>query len=129
MTQATILTGAERRRRWSAGEKARLVEESLAPGSTVAEVARRHDIHANLLHLWRRQAREGVLPVEAEDTARLVPVALAAGNEASAGTTHCRGSAPLVEVVLRNGRLLRLPAGVAPARAAALADALDEPTR
>jgi transposase len=34
-----------------------MVEESLAPGANVAEVARRHDIHPNLLHLWRRQAR------------------------------------------------------------------------
>lgn len=29
------------------------------PGATVTEVARRHDVHANLLHYWRRQARLG----------------------------------------------------------------------
>ena len=33
-----------------------MVEESLAGDASVAEVARRHDIHPNLLHLWRRQA-------------------------------------------------------------------------
>jgi hypothetical protein len=59
----------------------------------------------------------------------LVSVALAAGSEGAAVTTHCLGSVSLVEVVLRNGRLLRLPEGVAPARAAALADALDGPAR
>jgi transposase len=57
MSAVTVLPGAERRRRWTSGEKARIVEESLASDASVAEVARRHDIHPNLLHLWRRQAR------------------------------------------------------------------------
>jgi hypothetical protein len=35
------------------------------------------------------------------------------------------GHEPVIEVVLRNGRLLRLPEGVAPARAAMVADALE----
>jgi len=35
------------------------------------------------------------------------------------------GSEPAIEVVLRNGRLLRVPDGVAPTRAVALADALE----
>ncbi|MBC8058411.1 MAG: transposase [Rhizobiales bacterium] len=51
------MTGAERRRRWAPAEKARIVAESFAPDAIVADVARRHDVHANLLHLWRRQAR------------------------------------------------------------------------
>jgi len=57
MSVVTVLPGPERRRRWTSAEKARIVEESLVPGTSVAEVARRHDIHPNLLHLWRRQAR------------------------------------------------------------------------
>ena len=36
-----VLTGPVRRRRWSAEEKARIVEETLAPGARVSEVARR----------------------------------------------------------------------------------------
>ena len=36
-----VLTGPARRRRWSAQEKARIVEETLAPGARVSEVARR----------------------------------------------------------------------------------------
>lgn len=62
MSAVTVLPGPERRRRWTSGEKARIVEESLAPEASVAEVARRHDIHPNLLHLWRRQARLGGAP-------------------------------------------------------------------
>jgi transposase len=34
-----ILTGPGRRRRWSAEEKARIVEETLVPGARVSEVA------------------------------------------------------------------------------------------
>jgi transposase len=57
MMTISVLTGPERRRRWSASEKARIVEESVEPGAVVREVARRHDVHANLLHHWRRQAK------------------------------------------------------------------------
>ncbi len=72
MTTVTVLRGPERRRRWSASEKARIVEESLQAGSGVAEVARRHDVHPNLLHYWRRQARR-----EIGGSLRFVPVAVA----------------------------------------------------
>ncbi len=57
----TVLSGPERRRRWTRAEKLRLVEETLGSGVNIAEIARRHDIHPNLLHAWRRQARMGVL--------------------------------------------------------------------
>ncbi len=57
MATVTVLSGPERRRRWSAEARARIVAESLAIGSVVAEVARRHDVHPNLLHHWRRRAR------------------------------------------------------------------------
>ena len=57
MSAVTILPGPERRRRWTSAEKARIVEESLAGDTSVVEVARRHDIHPNLLHAWRRRAR------------------------------------------------------------------------
>jgi transposase len=39
-----VFTGVGGRRRWSPDDKARIVEETLAPGATVSEVARRHDI-------------------------------------------------------------------------------------
>jgi transposase len=51
----TTMQGA--RRSWSADEKRRIVEESFRPGASVAVVARRHDLNANLLFTWRRQVR------------------------------------------------------------------------
>ncbi len=39
MQKVEIITGRERRRRWSPEEKARLVAEAFAPGSIVSHVA------------------------------------------------------------------------------------------
>ena len=52
-----VLTGVGGRRRWSSDDKARIVEESLAPGATVSDVARRHDIRPQQLFGWRRGMR------------------------------------------------------------------------
>jgi transposase len=67
-----IITGVERRRRWRAEEKLRIVAEAEAPGACFAEVARRYEVSRGLLWYWRRQARNGAL-VSAEDGC-LVPV-------------------------------------------------------
>ena len=56
----TILSGPERRRRWTSEQKLQIVRESLAAGANVAAVARRHDVHPNLIYGWRRQMRNGV---------------------------------------------------------------------
>jgi transposase len=48
-----VITGVERRRRWSEEDKARIVAESLEPGVIVAEVARRYGMHRNQLYGWR----------------------------------------------------------------------------
>ena len=52
-----VLGGLERRRRWSQDDKARIVEETLAPGAKVTEVARRNGVAASVVFTWRRQAR------------------------------------------------------------------------
>src|SRR5918911_2281092 len=56
-----VLTGAPRRRRWSAAEKAAIVAESLAPGAIASTVALRHGLHRNQLYMWRREVRSGAL--------------------------------------------------------------------
>ncbi|MGI3904152.1 MAG: transposase [Janthinobacterium lividum] len=54
-----VLSGVERRRRWSDDEKARIIEETLVPGARVAEVARRQAVSASLVFGWRRLPRDG----------------------------------------------------------------------
>jgi Transposase len=46
MMRVEVLGSVQRRRRWSQDDKARVVEETLAPGAKVSEVARRHGISA-----------------------------------------------------------------------------------
>jgi transposase len=51
-----IITGPERRRRWSEEEKLQLVEEACRPSHSVSQVARQRGINASQLFAWRRQA-------------------------------------------------------------------------
>ena len=59
-----IITGVERRRRWSLEEKLRIVAETEQPGFGIAEIARRYEISRGLLWNWRSQIRRGVLRPE-----------------------------------------------------------------
>ena len=56
-----VVTGRERRRRYTAEEKVRLVEETATPGMTVSSVARLHGVSPSLLFQWRRRMAEGGL--------------------------------------------------------------------
>jgi transposase len=59
-----LITGSERRRRFSDADKLRLVAEAFRPGAVVVEVARRHRIDESLLYRWRRLAAQGLLTAE-----------------------------------------------------------------
>ena len=54
-----IITGHERRRRYSAEHKLQLVEETMQPGMTVSAVARLHGVSPSLLFKWRQLMSEG----------------------------------------------------------------------
>jgi transposase len=57
MGRMTLITGDERRRRWSDEERARILAAIEEPGAVVAEVARRADVCTSLVYRWRREAR------------------------------------------------------------------------
>jgi transposase-like protein len=48
-----VVTSVQRRRRWTASEKVRMVEETFEPGMTVSLVARRHGVAPNHLFTSR----------------------------------------------------------------------------
>ena len=54
-----VVTGIERRRRWSLGEKLKAVEESGLAGMSVSYVARKYGIAPSLLFRWRKLMAEG----------------------------------------------------------------------
>src|SRR5436190_23233788 len=81
-----VLGGVERRRRWSRDDKMRIIEETLAPGAVVTEIARRHGIATSLVFTWRRRAR---LATAASAGPRLVPVRVAAAAAESVRAGYC----------------------------------------
>ena len=73
-----LLAAPAAKRRWSDEAKGRVVAETLVPGVTVNEVARRHGVKANHLSSWRTLARQGKLVVPAVAGAEFcAPVATA----------------------------------------------------
>lgn len=47
-------------RSWTVEDKIRILEEARAPGTTVAEALRRHQVDATTYYRWERQAKEGM---------------------------------------------------------------------
>jgi transposase len=56
-----VTVSEQRRRRWSAAEKAALVRQTYEPGMSVSLVARQHGVAASQLFNWRKLEREGAL--------------------------------------------------------------------
>lgn len=73
MRRLEVITGPGRRRRFSKDDKARIVEETLAPGAVVSEVARRHGLSPQQLFGWRRQARQPLEATAGGDARLFVP--------------------------------------------------------
>jgi transposase len=111
-----VLEDAGRRRRWSADEKARIVEATLQPGASVTVVARRNQVSKSLVYEWRRLARTGELGADA--AAGFVPVEIAppASPDATPVQDARRSLLPprrrngLIEIDLADGRRVRVDA-------------------
>src|SRR6516165_12460868 len=80
-----IITSVQRRRRWTAAEKVRIVEETFEPGMTVSLVARRHGVAPNQLFTWV----EGALTAAGSDE-QVVPAWII--GLCRARCTSCNGS-------------------------------------
>jgi len=60
-----VITDVGGRRKWSVDAKAEIMLEALAPGATVSEVARRHDLRPQQVFGWLREARKAAEPAPA----------------------------------------------------------------
>jgi transposase len=97
--------GTERRRRWSLQDKRQIVEETLQPGVTVTEVARRHGLAPSVVFTWRRLAREGRL---GDAGPAFMPVEITPVSVQSAPITSPPRRSGLIEIVLGRGRRVRV---------------------
>lgn len=67
-TRVEIITGRERRRRYTANEKLDLINATMQPGMTVSAVARLHGVSPSLLFKWRQlMSQGGQVAVKADD--------------------------------------------------------------
>ncbi len=112
---AEVLTGAERRRRWSTAEKLCILAQGVAPNSSASLACRMHGISSGQFYTWRKQFRIGELtgfvPVS------VVPdppaAALPANEPAPVTCKRLDGSEPAtIEVELPSGIKLRLTGAV-----------------
>lgn len=117
LQRVEVITGKERRRRWSEEEKLRLVAETYAPGSTVAGVARRHEVAESCLYTWRKRFAEAA----ALERPLLIPVSIEDEPAAATPTPAAIGRAL---VVLPDGTRLEVDAGYPPDALSALLGAL-----
>ena len=72
---------AEPRRRRSAVERRRIVEETLEAGASVARVALKYGVNANQVFQWRRLYRDGKLGGAPQSVMKLLPVTVAEDEE------------------------------------------------
>ena len=112
MGHVSILTGPERRRRWSEEQKFELLTAAFGAGGNVAEVARGADICTSLLYRWRQtlvrtRPAPGVVPaVNADESdggaplsgSPVIVVELGGGARVSIGAS---ASASLVTAALK----------------------------
>ena len=97
--------GTERRRRWSLQDKLQIVEETMQPGVTVTEVARRHGLAPSVVFTWRRLVREGRLG-DAGPAFMPVKITPVLGQTTPIASPPRRTG--LIEIVLGRGRRIRV---------------------
>jgi len=72
MVTVEVLSGNQRRRRWTAEQKNAMVLETEQPGMSVSVIARKYEVQPNQLFRWRRLFHEGALTAVRADE-ELVP--------------------------------------------------------
>jgi transposase len=96
-----VISRDQRRRRWSAAEKASLVRKTYEPGMSVSLVARQEGVSASLLFTWRRLEREGALVAVGAGEAVVPASELAAARAEIAKLQRVLGKKTLENEILK----------------------------
>lgn len=115
-----------RNRKWPDDVKARVVAETLKPGASVNEVARRHGLPANHVSSWRTLARQGRLVLPApEDPLEFAALLVGPSEHGSLTASDGPGqSEPGRPEIIAGAVVIRLEAGATPDRIASVVRAL-----
>ena len=85
--------------------KRQIVEETLAPGASVARVARAHGVNANQLFGWRRQYRQGLLEAGKRGMPGLLAVRVAEAGAHASDVPSGRTPYGTIQIELPKGQL------------------------
>jgi transposase len=125
MARLDVLTGPERRRRWSDDQKRAIVAAAFAPRAVVAEVARRADVCPSLIYRWRRELADApvgfaavVLATGASEEIGRAP------SDGGCGSSMTPSIDGVIEVAIDGAARARIPVTAPPALAAAVVAAL-----
>jgi transposase len=102
-----VITSVQRRRRWSAEEKRRIVAAAIEPGAVASEVARAAGIYPSQLFRWRQE-----LCGPARETPVFSPVAVVPAPSS------------MIEVEFVSGARMRITGAADPAAVSAIIKAL-----
>jgi transposase len=118
MARVEVITGPERRRRWSDEQKRAIVTASFAPGAVVSEVARRAEVSSGPIYRWRQEFRAAATGFA---QVLIAPAESPAPNPAN-GMPPC--TEPAIEVEFAGKARVRIPGSIPAALAAAVVKAL-----
>jgi len=112
---------SRRNRKWPDEVMARIVAETLKPGVTVNDVARRHGVPANHVSSWRALARTGRLVLPApEDPVEFAALMVGSVEDAPRGEVECLHRPEIVSGAV----VIRLEVGASAERIASVVCAL-----
>jgi transposase len=114
VTRYQLISGPERRRRWSEEQKRALVAAAFAPGAIVSEVARRADVCPGQIYRWRQELSGAV--------AGFAAVVVTADADCRPNVAPPIGEA--IEIEFSGVACLRIPPSTPPGLAAAVVRAL-----
>ena len=102
------MTERRKRRTWSDDEKRMIIAQTLVPGVSVSQVARRYDVNANLVFTWGRDPRfcgaNDIVPV----APTFLPVEVSQNTPLSEPKLICSGGLGKVKIGLANGNHLEI---------------------